>query len=88
MILNLYAVLDQCSGVYDGPVPLHNDKVAMRQFAAAAQKEGTAVNNNPSDFSIWRVGRWNDATGEVETETKVCIAYAVDLLIKGDNSDT
>lgn len=80
MKVKLYAVLDTCTGVYDGPVPFHNDQTAMRAFHKHASTEGTPINNSPSDFSIWRVGEWNDADGSITPETKTCIAYAIDLL--------
>ena len=80
MKVGLYCVLDQCSGVYDGPVPAHNDQVAMRNFTAMVQNVESPIGKNPSDFSLWKVGTWNDGTAEVEPEVKKCLAYAVDLL--------
>ena len=80
MKVKLFAVLDTCSGVYDGPVPAQNEQVALRNFTHMAQNKDTAIGRNPSDFSLWQVGEWNDALGEVVPETKKCIAYAVDLI--------
>ena len=80
MKVGCYAVLDSCSGVYDGPVPAQNDKVAMRNFIQMAQNSDSPIGRSPSDFSLWRVGGWNDAEGEIIPETKKCLAYAVDIL--------
>lgn len=80
MIVRLYAVLDSASGVYDGPVPAQADGVAIRNFTNMAKDDRSAVGKNPEYFSIWRVGEWNDATGEVVPEVKECLGYAVDLI--------
>ena len=80
MIVKLYAVLDQASGVYDGPVPAQSDQLALRNFGDMCKNPDSAIGKHPSDFSLWNVGTWNDATGEIVTEGKTCIAYAIDLI--------
>lgn len=85
MKVNLYAVLDSASAIYDGPVGCNTDGVALRNFVNMASDERSAVGKNPECFSIWRVGEWNDATGELVPCVKECLGYAVDLL-KGDNN--
>ena len=80
MKVKLYAVLDQASGVYDGPVPAAADGVAMRNFANMAKNENTAIGMNPRDYSLWRVGVWDDSTGEIIPETKHCLGHAIDVL--------
>lgn len=80
MKVKLYAVLDSASGVYDGPVPAHNDNVALRNFAHMAKNADSPIGRNPEHFSIWRVGEWNDALGEVVPESKECLGYAIDML--------
>ena len=83
MKVKLYAVLDNASGVYDGPVPCNGDGVALRNFINMARNPESPIGKNPECFSIWRVGEYNDATGEVTPEVKECLGHAVDLL-KGD----
>jgi hypothetical protein len=80
MKVNLYAVLDTASGVYDGPVPSKTDGTAMRSFTQMAKNPESPIGQSPSDFSLWKVGVWNDATGELVETRKECLAYAVDLL--------
>lgn len=80
MIVRLYAVLDSASGVYDGPVPAHNDAVAMRNFTHMARNPDSPIGKNPSDYSLWNVGTYNDSNAEIVTEGKQCLCYAVDLL--------
>ena len=86
MIVKLYAVLDSASGVYDGPVPAQADGVAVRNFTNLALDRNSPIGKNPEHFSLWRVGAWDDAKGEVVPEVKECLGYAVDLLQpNGDN---
>ena len=80
MKVGLYAVLDNCTGVYDGPVPAHNDATAMRNFAHMAQNPEGPIGKNPSDFSLWWVGTYNDATGEIDPQIKKCLLHAIDVI--------
>jgi hypothetical protein len=80
MKVKLIAVLDSASGVYDGPVPTHNAQTAMRSFRQMAMNPESAIAKNPSDFSLWLVGEYNNATGEVTGAVKECLCYAVDIL--------
>ena len=85
MKVKLIAILDSCSEIYDGPVPVHNENVAMRNFVGMAMNPDTPIGKNPSDFSLWVVGEWNDAKGEVVPCVKRCLGYAVDLIMEGDD---
>ena len=66
MILGLYAVFDVCSGVYDGPFPQRADAEAQRNFTGMVNKVDSPIGQNPEDFTLFKVGVWNDATGEIE----------------------
>ena len=52
MKVNLYAVYDSGSCVYDGPVPAQTDAVAMRNFANLAGDLNTSIGKNPEYFSL------------------------------------
>lgn len=66
MKINLYAVYDRCSGIYDGPVPGQTDAAVMRDFVALCTKENSKIAQSPEDYTLFRVGTWNDGTAEVE----------------------
>lgn len=80
MKVKLYAVLDNASGVYDGPVPAQADGVAMRNFTNMAKTPESPIGKNPECFSLWRVGEWNDADGTITPKTKECLCYAIDMV--------
>lgn len=66
MIVNLYAVKDELSNEFMIPTIIKNDEMAKRQFK-------TQVNTidlwreNPSDYSLFKLGTFNDETGIIES---------------------
>ena len=85
MKLKLYAVLDTCSGVYDGPVGNHNDESAVRAFGDILAREGSPINLHPEHFILFRVGEWDDATGTVKEIVPAALCKAIDLVHKDEN---
>ena len=79
MKVKLVAVLDSASGVYDGPAPVINEMLAMRNFTDMCTKN-EKIKDHPGDFSLWLLGEYNDSTGEITTCAKKCLGYAVDLM--------
>lgn len=80
MIVKLFAVKDNASGVYDGPVPAQTEGIAMRNFTDMCNNPDTAIAKHPEDFSLWCVGTWNDATGEIISGQPECLARATSIL--------
>lgn len=64
MIMNFYAVKDLMTERYMNPSLMEKDEVAIRQFKSN-------INNiplwkdNPQDFDLWKLGNYNDETGEI-----------------------
>lgn len=58
-----YAVHDAKAGIYGVPFPQAGDKVAIRGFTEASLNPETELNKYPTDFSIFRVGYYDDETG-------------------------
>ena len=65
MKVNLYAIFDSASGVYDGPFPSLADEAAIRDFTNVARNTETKVGRNPEYFTLFKVGTWNDGTSEL-----------------------
>ena len=67
MITPMYAVKDELSGIFLSPVMMRNDNEALRAFKS--QVNHTDIwKDNPGDFGLYRVGEYNDATGEIVPE--------------------
>ena len=62
----LYAIFDRASGVYDGPLRGQADGVVVRQFCDLAVSEDHPVAQHPEDYTLFKVGEFNDGTGELE----------------------
>lgn len=64
MILDFYAVKDELANRFLSPNLMNNEELAKRQFK-------TQINNielwkdNASDFSLFKLGTFNDETGEI-----------------------
>ena len=66
MKVDLYAVFDRCSGVYDGPIPGRADAEMVRNFTFMCTNKESKISQSPEDFTLFKVGKWNDGTGELE----------------------
>jgi hypothetical protein len=82
MKVSLFAVFDVASGVYDGPVGSNTDATAIRQFTQMAINAETPIGKNPEDFSLVKVGRWDDAKGEIEPVDRVTVITANEAIAR------
>lgn len=66
------------------PQPYVNDKLALRSFIAACRDEKpNVVNQNPHEMTFWKVGEFDDMTGEF-VSIKEKIAEAVSYVHEVD----
>ena len=69
MRLNVYAIFDRASGIYDRPWCAHSDQAAIRSFTDIAQDAEHPIGKHPEDFTLFRVGTWQDDKGEMVGES-------------------
>lgn len=84
---NLYAVIDTASGIYDGPMPLQSDAVAIRGFSDMALNADSAIGKHPKDFALIKVGIWNDGTGEVEDLQNLTLKTGLEAIAESQSAD-
>ena len=65
MKVNLYAVYDSASAVYDGPIPGLSDGQMIRKFSDMALNAESEIGKHPEDFTLFRVGSWCDSSAEL-----------------------
>lgn len=70
MILSIYTVYDRKAEKYTTPIFQHNDHVAVRSFTAAVAQEGNDFNRFAEDYSLMKVGEFDDETGEIFAEDR------------------
>jgi len=68
MIQNAYSIKDAKANVFSAPFFSINDKTAQRSFEQATNDPNTTINKNPEDFSLYRLGNFNDQSGEIYPE--------------------
>jgi len=68
MIVNVYAVFDSVAKIYLPPWVQANDGLACRSFVHAVNDRSNQLGQFPADFSLYRVGTFDDQTGVLEAE--------------------
>jgi len=66
--LNAYTIYDVASGVYMRPFFSQADGQAVRGFKDIALDADHEVGKHPEDYTLYRVGSFNDTTGKMEGE--------------------
>lgn len=76
----MYAVHDVKAGLYMVPFFSLNDAMAMRSFVAACRTESQDIGKFPLDFSLHRVGVFDEEKGIVEPEGPVFLMSGAEAL--------
>ena len=79
MRMFLYAIFDSASGIYDRPFCAQTDGAAVRMFSDLAVDADHVVGRHPEDFKLFRIGDFNDNSGEIQPEAPVCVGKAHEL---------
>lgn len=77
---NLYSVYDSAVAAYMKPLVFSADGEATRWFSDQATNAESMVNRHPEDYSIFRVGMFDDQKGELTYEEPTCLARAHELI--------
>lgn len=66
MQTTIYAIYDTKAEFYNKPFYLHNDDIALRSFLDIMATPDTDVNNHPADFTLVKLGVYEDTTASFE----------------------
>ena len=88
MKLNFYSVFDTAVGAYMRPFVMQSDGQAVRSFTDEATNAETPIAQHPEDYALFRVGMFDDATGELTAETPTCLARAHEVVALAKNEAT
>jgi hypothetical protein len=79
MKLNVYTVYDVASGIHQRPLFATADGEIMRSFADIAMDAEHPIGQHPEDYTLIRIGTFDDATGELfpEKHTKLLTGQQV-----------
>lgn len=84
MFYVMVSVQDSAVGVFGRPMFLRSDGEAVRVFQDEVNRaaEDNMLYRHPDDYSLWRIGTWDDDTGEPIAEHRKRLAEASTLIIK------
>lgn len=84
---NTYSIFDQASGLYSHPSYEQSDRTAMRTFGNIAANAEHPIGQHPEDYTLFRVGMFDDNTGELKNEVNESLCTALECLAKSKNPD-
>lgn len=80
MILEIYCIKDTVVGQFLNPYLQHNQQHAIRSARMAVNaSESNPLRENAKDKQLWKLGTFNDATGEIKSSPEF-IANINDLI--------
>lgn len=65
----MYSCLDHKAGVFMTPYFAVNDATGVRAFGMALEDKGTPCGHFPEDFSLYRLGYFDDGDGVISLPT-------------------
>lgn len=85
MLLIAYTVWDSAAEAYIQPFWATNNAVAIRSFHGACTDSGHDFNKHAQDYTLFRLGTFDQAKGNLEPENMVAIARAHELKEQYEN---
>ncbi len=86
MKLNIYTIFDTASGLYMRPFYQQSDGAAVRSFKDIAIDADHEVGKHPEDYSLFRIGVYDDNNAVITVENRDCIATALELVGSARNN--
>ncbi len=82
MKMNIYAIFDTASGTYWKPIYARSDEEIKRSFKGAADNAESDIGAHPEDYSIFRLGTFDDNTAKIQIEDRECIETALEAVAR------
>ena len=78
MIMFAYSIYDVASQAYMRPFFMMSDGQAIRTFTDIATDADHEIGKHPEDYTLFRIGQFNDNTGEMVGQSPEKIATALE----------
>ena len=85
MKLNIYSIFDTASGLYSRPYFTQSDGEAIRSFHDIATDAGHPVGKHPADYTLFRLGIFDDTTGKLIDEDNSSLCNALERIASAQN---
>lgn len=70
----MYVIFDSAAGLYNKPFPMQNNDVALRAAQDLVNDPASECSKHPEDFSMWKIGDYDDTTADFPQHTHELIA--------------
>lgn len=80
----LYSIFDSAVAAYMRPFTAMADGQAIRVFTDEARRAGSEINLHPQDYSLFKIGSFDDNAAELVPGPVRCIARAHEVLAVAD----
>jgi len=84
MLHGMYAVKDKAADAFIPPFFLPTDSMAIREFLAAAQDTSTRFAKHPHDYSLYKLGMFDDGNGAVKPLAEPLFLVSADGMVSGN----
>lgn len=82
MKLDIFSVYDEKASYYSRPFTNRTISEAIRSFATACMDPETPFNHYPADFTLYKIGAFDDATGEISPITPIPLTKSSEVLAR------
>ncbi len=73
MKLQLYAIFDTCSGIYERPHFASSDDLVRREFQDICTAADNPISRHPEHYSLYRLANFDNTTGKTLDEQNECL---------------
>ncbi len=80
MKVQIYAIFDTCSGIYEKPFFHTADDAVRREFQDVASAADHPINKHPEHYSLWRLGNFDNLNGKIVDEKNECLWTALEAI--------
>ncbi len=87
MLMQIYSIYDTAVGAYMRPFVSQADGDATRAFSDLIGDAEHPVGRHPEDYSLFRLGGFNDQDGKVIGDGPECLCTGMEMIALKRNSD-
>ncbi len=84
---NVYSIYDLAAGLYSRPIFCQSDAEALRMFNDLSVDVEHPVGKHPEDYSIFRLGIFDDIKGTLVDEDNQCLSTALEAVSQSRKID-
>lgn len=88
MKTKIYSIFDTASGIYLRPTFARADGEIMREFSNLCADPNHAIGQHPEDYSLFRLGNFDDQGGKIQNEDNECLATGLEMVALANQKGT